>query len=248
VVPLYRDTEASAIAVAWAGNGLELLHSKLVSKLVFMALFTAMGVVLSTFPALPGLEAWYDLEVSRPIYASFFGLLVLLPLICRTGRVFVHALQWWLGFTFLSWGASFVVGWAATGQWALAALWVPVALANVVVLRFRRGLVIRFAGISFLSGVVLQPAVACAHYDTHRAGPFKTFPECADASYRGVVPLLLLMGSYVLLRVGGKFANDALVENPKSLTLNSIPTPHTPKLKPSTLNRTPQSHTATPLP
>jgi hypothetical protein len=64
--------------------------------------------------------------------------------------------------------------------------------------------------ISFLSGLVLQPAVACSHYDTHLAGPFKTFTECADATYQAMIPVMLGAGSYVLLRVGGKCINDAL--------------------------------------
>ena len=208
---MYRDTEASAMAVAWAGNGLELLYSKLVTKLVFMALFTAMGVLISSMPALPGMEAWYDLEFSRPFFASVFGILVLLPLVCRTGRMFARVFQWWGGVFLLAWTAPFVVGWAATGQWALVALWGPIVSANVVVLHFRQGLFMRFFAVSFLPSVVLQPAVACAHYDTHRAGPFRTFAECADASYLGMVPLVLVLGSWTLLRIGSKFANDALV-------------------------------------
>ena len=199
------------MAVAWAGNGLELIHSKLVSRLVFMTLFTGIGVALSSFSASSGMEAWYELEFSRPFFASVLGISALLPSVCRTGRMFAHVFQWWGVFLSLAWGAAFVVGWAATGHWALAALWGPVLSANVVVLRFRLGLFIRCIAISFLSGLVIQPAVACAYYDTHRAGPFTTFAECADASYHGMVPLLLVLGTYALVRIGGKVANNALV-------------------------------------
>ena len=125
--------------------------------------------------------------------------------------MFVHALQWWLSVVLLTWGAPFVVGWAATGHWELAALWGPVVSANVVVLHFQQGLVLNYGAISFVSSLVVQPAVACAYYTTHRAGHFETFTECADASYHVMVPVLLVFGSYVLLRIGGKVANDALV-------------------------------------
>ena len=74
-----------------------------------------------------------------------------------------------------AWGAPFFVGWAATGHWALAALWGPVLSALILVLRFRPGLVIRCFLVAFALLLVLQPAVACAYYDTHRAGPFGTF-------------------------------------------------------------------------
>ena len=207
----YRGTEASVLAAAWAGNGLELLHSKPASRLIFMALFTAIGVVLSCSPALTGMEAWYDLEFSRPFFASVYGISVLLPLVCWTGRIFARVLQWWAVLLLSALGAPFFVGWAATGHWALAALWGPVLSANVVVIRFRQGLYIRFFAISLVSTFALHPAVACADYDTHRAGPFRTFTECADASYRGMVPVLLVFGSYAVLRIGSKFANDALV-------------------------------------
>ena len=198
------------MAAAWAGNGLELVHSKVVSKGVYMALCTALGVVFSC-TSLPGMEAWYDLEFSRGFYAGLFGTMVVLPLVCRTSRMFEPALQRWIVVLFLGWWAPFVVCWVATGQWALAAFWAPVLSANVVVINFRKGLFIRFFAITIVSGFVLQPAVACVYYDAHLAGPFATFAGCASATYTAMVPLLLVMGSYLLLRIGSKFVNDALV-------------------------------------
>ena len=198
------------MAFATSGNGLELLHSKAVPHWWWAAFWAALAVAMFYIPGVNGVQAWLDTEFGRVIYSIICGITALLPLVSRTGRMFVQMLQWWFpAYAVVLWlGPAFDA--ATTGRWALAVVHGLGLLGAVALLMFRKQFFLSGFVIGSLLCFSLSPAVDCVDYETVRSAHFKTFNECAASGYETVAPILWLIGFFVLILIGRKFANDAL--------------------------------------
>jgi len=206
----YRDAEASAMALATSGNGMELLHSKAVPRWCWVAFWTAASVAFFFIPALPGLEAWFDLEYSRLTYAIAYGVAALLPLISRSGRVFVHGFQWGGPFYLFQMWVGFAFDGVTSGHWAVAGFWGPLLFFEAFHLLFRKRLFLSVFFVCGILGLMLHPAVACFHYGSIRASHFATYAECGVTSYTALAPIYGLFCVFLLFLIGNKCANNML--------------------------------------
>jgi len=205
----YRDTEASALAIFTSGNGLELLHSKAIPHWGWVAFWIGALFPIYFIPVvLPGLEAWMDMQFGRLSFSMPFGILALLMLVSRTGRMFVHLLQRVFPLCAFAWWVGFSVRGATTGEWSLAALWGAAFTASTLLLWFRTRLFLR-GFITVFAACAIDPALACIHSDNRGAVHAKTYAECVVAGYQSLAVTLGLDVAVVLFLIGRQLANNA---------------------------------------
>ena len=180
----YRDTEASAMALATSGNGLELVHSKAVPRWCWLVFWTTAAVAVSIFlPALAGLA-----DFARA-YTILFGAAALLPLASTTGRAFVQHCQWGGPFYFFVMWFGFAFQGFAAGRWATAGFWGPLFCFDVFLLLFRKRLFLCGVFITLLLGLAVNPPITCVYFDSLRAVQFATYSECVATKYCRRLPV-----------------------------------------------------------
>ncbi|KAJ1472097.1 hypothetical protein T484DRAFT_1841630, partial [Baffinella frigidus] len=198
------DTEASALAIATSGNGLELLQSKLAT------FWIAAATVASSVSGFPGLEAWMHMDLARLSFIMAMTTLATLPLLAPSGRTFVLLLQWgvpacttvvWLGFAFHGF---------TTGDFSLAGFWAAFMAVWFSLVWFRTRLFLRGFFITGCLSFFTCPTFACINYQKLRAVPYATYDQCIQAEYRALAAILGLTAVFVLILVGREFANNAL--------------------------------------
>jgi len=149
-----------------------------------------------------------DMEFARLSVSMALAILAPLPLVTRTGRMFVQVLQWefplclfgvWVGFAFRG---------ATTGDWTLAGFWAVVFSANASLLWFRTRLFLRGWFVTMFVAVAINPTFACINYGTLRAVHFKTYNECVEADYQTLVLILSSIAAFLLFLIGRQFVND----------------------------------------
>jgi len=134
------------------------------------------------------------IRFGRLSFSMPFVIPALLILVSRTGRMFVHLLQWVFPLCAFAWWVGFAVRAATTGDWSLAALWGGAFTATTLRLWFRTRLFLRgFIGI--FAAVAIDPALACIHSDTRGAIHAKTYTECVEAGYRSLAVPLVMNGA-----------------------------------------------------
>ena len=208
---MYRDSEASALAIATAGNGLELLCTKAVPRWCWSSFWAAAAASTFFIGVFPGFEAWMEMEIGRFAFITAMAAIALLPLVSTSGRMFVRLLQWglpassitvWLGFAFHGF---------TTGDWTLAGFWLALMCSWFSLLWFRTRLFIRGM---FTTGSVafgLYPAFACINDGgTLRFVRSRTLNECLTGNYQALAVTLCLIGAFALILVGREMANNAL--------------------------------------
>ena len=207
---MYRDSEASALAIATSGNGLELLCTKAVPRWCW-ATFWAAGATSSFFiSTFPGIEAWMEMEIGRFAFITAMAAIALLPLVSTSGRMFVRLLQWglpassitvWLGFAFHGF---------TTGDWTLAGFWGAFMVSWYSLLWFRTRLFLRGWFTTGCLAFGIYPTFACINDHTHGSVQSRTLNECITANYQALAVMLGLIGAFVIILVGREIANNAL--------------------------------------
>ncbi|KAJ1474238.1 hypothetical protein T484DRAFT_1833138, partial [Baffinella frigidus] len=201
----YRDTEASALAIVASGNGLELLHSKAVPRWGWVVSWTAISLALFFWPREPGMEASFQREFGRGYISILVGMTGLLPLVSRTGRMFVHLLQWWIPVYMCGlWFAVYGYTAATTGRLATAGFWAPLVPVNIVLLWFRERHFLSGFFIAACLAFAVVPVVSCVHFDTIAAAGYETYSQCAKTTYQATAVILVGAFSACLLLIGRK--------------------------------------------
>ena len=114
---------------------------------------------------LTAVTAWEVTDSTRNRMTTFLAIQTvcalaagLLPLACRTARMFGDALQWYMPFYFFQMTVGSAFDWAATGNGFTFCYWVPFIVAIISILTFRRGLfIIGFLNLIFVGSTPPNP-------------------------------------------------------------------------------------------
>lgn len=189
------------MAIATSGNGLELMHTKLVARFVWVIAWVFYAVVLY-FNGLYGLDVWKTTDFFLVTQTVMSVLVGFLPLVCRTPRMFVDVLSWFLPlFFYIFWcGAAFE--WAQTGNGAVFWFYAPVMFEVPILLNFfRRYFLVAFWISIFVGYCALVPWV-CATNSKYTVD-YDAFAACLVRGYQSMAPLIICVGTclvFVLLR------------------------------------------------
>ncbi|KAJ1474812.1 hypothetical protein T484DRAFT_1830917 [Baffinella frigidus] len=203
----YQDTEASAMAMATSGNGLELMHTKPVVRWCWLMVWVVFGGALYS-DSVVGLDFWgktLAMKISLFVVTAGVGLL---PLVTPTARMFVEALQMYVTFYFLFFSAQLFIEWAETGNGFLFWYWIPFFSACVFLVQFRKKYFLVGYLIIIFAGFGIQVPLMCATGSISYA--YDSYTDCVVRGYYQMAIIYLAIGSLILLLIVRKIANTVL--------------------------------------
>ena len=220
------------MAIATSGNGLELLHTKPVTRVVFMAVWVFVAVALYTNCHI-GLEAvgrTPSVQIPLTLVTAGMGLL---PLVCGSARTFAVAMQWCFPCYCLCFQAALFFEWAATGNAFMFWWWSTIFLSSVFLLTFRRRYFLVGYVVLFFLGCAVEVPLLCAmdsKDSTQFLFAYDTYAECILLGYFQSLPVVGSVGGFVLFLVVQKIANylRALRAATSSRDAHRLPPPPLP--------------------
>jgi len=203
------------MAIATSGNGLELIHAKLVPRVGYALTWAVIAACLYFNFVLGVEEVGRTPGVKIPVVLVWAGMAVL-PLVCETPRVFADAMQLCYPVFVLSWRAALIFEWAATGNAFMFWFWAPIDVFSIFLLMFRRRYFLLGFVLLYFVGLVADAPILCA-MDSKDSSQFLfaygTYAQCVFRGYYQQAVLIGAVGCFLLF----------LAVHPQPQTLNPQP-------------------------
>jgi len=202
----FRDEEASSLAIGTSGNGLELVHTKGVPRLTWFLAWMAFCVAYVY--AIVGFEVWGARQSWLLTHAVCTIVVAVLPLVCRTARMFLDNLQWILPIYFMQGSAELAYEWLTTTTDSGFAFfwWSSLYTIITILLKFRRRyFILQFLGI-VLIGYVARLPLKCLFHDSLICR-YSTYNACLVGEFMKIAVLVVMIFCIVLLMTGRMVAS-----------------------------------------
>jgi len=200
----YRDTEASLFSIFTSGNGVELIHTKFLGNVVWAMLWAAVSESIFEI-AMFRTGVWGAPEILEFLHFMIVAGGMVLPLCCRTARMFVVAYLIW----FPAYYISMLLFLGAIGSFLAVVIRMPLFLFGCFLLKYRQRYFLRGACTTFFLGYLVDILADCAQdYTFHQWAPSNTYDECVVFGMQLHQRYFYAMGGLLFYLTVTKIVND----------------------------------------